>query len=341
MTQSVANFGDAGMLLMKKVYRRPGFARFISTTCTLILSPALLGDAPAPRSSCCASDSLASVSVPDSVGPMLTSWLQKLADSLHADISVACRDLHTGSGFFFNEKTVMHAASTMKVPVMIEVFRQAEAGKFRLDDSLLVKNEFASIVDGSSYALDLNDDSDELLYKAIGRKATIRGLVEAMITVSSNLATNLLIELVEAGNVMNTLAQLGVRNMKVLRGVEDGKAYERGLNNRTDAHDLMLAMEALAQNRAASPAACREMVEILKRQKFREGIPAGLPAGVVAGNKTGSITAIDHDAAIVFPPNRRPCVMVVLTRGMADHDRAHETIAGIARRLYDNFILRH
>jgi beta-lactamase class A len=272
---------------------------------------------------------------------MLTPWLQKLSDSLHADISVACRDLHTGREFFFNEKMVMHAASTMKVPVMIEVFRQAQAGKFRLEDSLLVKNEFASIVDGSPYALDLGDDSDESLYQAIGRKATIQSLVEAMITVSSNLATNMLIELVAAQSIMNTLAQLGVHNMKVLRGVEDGKAYERGLNNRTDAYDLMLTLEALAQNRAAPAASCREMIEILKRQKFRESIPAGLPAGVVAGNKTGSITAIDHDAAIIFPPGRQPCLMVVLTRGMPDHERAHETIAHIARRLYEDLVLRN
>ncbi len=271
---------------------------------------------------------------------MLKAWLQKLSDSLHAEIGVAFRDLHTGRELFFNEKILMHAASTMKVPVMIEVFRQSEAGKFRLDDSLLVKNEFASIVDGSPYALDLDDDSDELFYMAMDRKAAIRDLVEAMITVSSNLATNLLIELIQAQNVMATLAQLGVHNMKVLRGVEDGKAYEAGLNNRTDAHDLMLTLEALVQNRAASPASCRTMIEILKRQKFRENIPAGLPPEVIVGNKTGSITAIDHDAALLFPPNRKPCLLVVLTRGIEDHEQAQHTIAAIARQLYEAFVLK-
>ncbi|MGH7491722.1 MAG: serine hydrolase [bacterium] len=329
------------MPLIKKALRRRGFAKFLARASLLLFFPVPIRAAPVLHPPCFANDALPIVAATDSTGPMLTPWLQKLSDSLHADVGVAYRDLHTGRKFFFNEKMMMHAASTMKVPVMIEVFRQAQAGKFRLEDSLLVKNEFASIVDGSLYALDLGDDSDELLYQAIGRKATIHSLVEAMITVSSNLATNMLIELVAAPNIMNTLAQLGVHNMKVLRGVEDGKAFERGLNNRTDAHDLMLTLEALAQNRAASPASCREMIEILKRQKFRECIPAGLPPGVVAGNKTGSITAIDHDAAIIFPPGRQPCLMVVLTRGMPDHERAHDTIAHIARRLYEDLILRH
>ncbi len=122
----------------------------------------------------------------------LQHFIQHLADSLHAEIGVAFRDLETGKEFFFNERKMLHAASTMKVPVMSEVFRQAEQGKFHLDDSLIVKNQFNSIVDGSSYRLDIGDDSDEAIYGAIGKKMTIRRLVEQMITVSSNLATNIL-----------------------------------------------------------------------------------------------------------------------------------------------------
>ncbi len=324
---------------MQKTRYWPGLAMPVFTSCTLILSrTASSSESVLPPSSCAAGGSCSQTSSADFARPMLNSWLQKLSDSLHAEIGVAFRDGHTGHEFLFNEKSMMHAASTMKVPVMIEVFRQAEAGKFHLEDSLLIKNAFASIVDGSPYALDLGEDSDDLLYRALGQRATIRSLVEAMITVSSNLATNLLIELVQAQNVMHTLAQLGVHNMKVLRGVEDGKAYQAGLNNRTDAYDLMLTLEALVQNRAASPAACQEMIAILQRQKFRENIPAGLPAGTLVGNKTGSITAIDHDAAIIFPPERQPCLMVVLTRGIADHEQAHETIANIARRLHAAFI---
>lgn len=269
--------------------------------------------------------------------------IQHLADSLHAEISVAFYDLQTGRSFNFHERRLLHAASTMKVPVMIEVFRQAEAGAFSLDDSLLVRNEFKSIVDGSAFSLDMTDDSDDSLYKMIGQPArpgrlSIRQLVEAMITVSSNLAANILIDLVGAGNVTTTLRSLGIVNMQVLRGVEDIKAYERGLNNRTDAYDMMLVMRAIVQNKAATPASCAQMLEILKRQKFRENIAAGLPAGTVVANKTGSITNIDHDAAIVFPPNRQPYVLVVLTHNISDHGQARQAIAEISKRIYLTWI---
>lgn len=268
----------------------------------------------------------------------LETFVKTLSDSLNAELSVAFRDLATEEEYTFNAKTLMHAASTMKVPVMIEVFRQAEQGKFKLSDSVLVKNQFASIVDGSPYRLDLADDSDEAIYKALGQRRALQQLVEAMITVSSNLATNLLIEMVGAQNVMRTLHALGVENMQVLRGVEDGKAFQAGLNNRTDAHSLMLVMRAIAAERAASPAACRAMIDILKAQKFRESIPAGLPPEVVVANKTGSITAINHDAAILFPPGRGPCVLVVLTRGIATNERAHAAIAQITREVFDTFL---
>ncbi len=276
--------------------------------------------------------------ISDSSHARLDLFLKNLSDTLHAELGVAFRDLSSGLEYSFNPNLTMHAASTMKVPVMIEVFRQAEQGKLSLTDSVLVKNQFASIVDGSPYSLALADDSDEVIYKAIGHKLTIRQLVEDMITVSSNLATNLLIELVGAKNVMNTLHELGVYNMLVLRGVEDGKAYQVGLNNRTDAQSLMQIMAAIAEIRAASPASCREMIELLKAQKFRENIPAGLPSEVVVANKTGSITAIDHDAAILYPPERGPCVLVVLTRGIAEHERAHRTIAAITQRIYQEFM---
>jgi beta-lactamase class A len=274
----------------------------------------------------------------------LQNYLDQLADSLHAEIGVAWRDLETGREFFFNEKQMMHAASTMKVPVMIEVFRQAEtdeAPKFRLDDSLLIKNEFKSIVDGSPYRLDLSDDSDSSIYPAIGTKMTIRQLVESMITASSNLATNILIERVGAENVMATLRELGVKNMQVRRGVEDTKAYQRGLNNQTDAFDFMLTLQAIAEKRAASPKACDTMLAILQRQKFRDGIPAGLPSGALAANKTGWITGITHDGAIVFPEKqassdkpRRPYVLVVLTKGIQEEKSAQRVIAAISGKIY-------
>jgi beta-lactamase class A len=288
-------------------------------------------------------NSLTSASPPSNSKLAFQNYLQHLADSLQAEISVAFRDLETGREFLFHERRMMHAASTMKVPVMIEVFRQAEKGKFGLDDSLTIKNQFTSIVDGSPYHLNAVDDSDSLIYNAIGKKMAIRQLVEQMITVSSNLAANLLIELVGAENVTATLRELGIKNMQVRRGVEDIKAYQRGWNNQTDAFDLMLTLQRIAEKQVVSPAACDSMLAILQRQKFRDAIPAGLPEGTVVGNKTGSITKITHDAAIVFPKPefdkkpttaRKPYVLVVLTRGIQEEKSANRIIAAISRKIY-------
>lgn len=255
-----------------------------------------------------------------------------------AEVSLAFKDLQTGEALFIKEKDMVHAASTMKVPVLIEIFKQAEDGKFRLDDRIVVKNEFHSIVDGSQFSLNKEDDSDPEIYGLIGTSLTIRELAERMITVSSNLATNILIELVGPENVMSTLELLGIRRMRVLRGVEDGKAFERGWNNQTDAHDLLRVMEAIASGKVGSLPSCREMTLILEKQKFRDGIPAGVPAGVPVGNKTGSITGMEHDAAIVFPPGRRPYILVVLTRGAKSSEEGERLIARLSGLIYGRVV---
>ncbi|PJB01112.1 MAG: serine hydrolase, partial [Ignavibacteria bacterium CG_4_9_14_3_um_filter_36_18] len=132
----------------------------------------------------------------------LTAEIKNKLDSAKGIYGLVYKDLQTGENIFYNEKENFHAASTMKTPVMIEVFKQAEEGSFSLDDSILVKNEFKSIVDSSLYRMDISEDSGENLYQFIGGKKTIRQLVYDMITVSSNLATNILIDLVHAENVM-------------------------------------------------------------------------------------------------------------------------------------------
>lgn len=266
----------------------------------------------------------------------LKTKLTEIITSSGAEVGIAVKDLETDSTLFINSEQMMHAASTMKVPVMIELFRQAEGGKFDLNDSLVVKNQFKSIVDGSDYAIE--DDSDDLIYKQLGKKMSIRQLVFQMITVSSNLATNILIDMVDAKNVMSTLQLLGVKKMQVLRGVEDIKAYEKGLNNRTNAYDLMLVMESIVNEKAASTKSCQEMIDILSHQKFRGKIPAGVPKNIKVVNKTGSITRISHDAAIVFPENQKPYILVVLTKGLSDQKEAEKLIAELSKNVYENLV---
>jgi beta-lactamase class A len=221
----------------------------------------------------------------------------------------------------------------MKVPIMIELFRQAQEGTLSLDDPLLVRNQFHSIVDGSVYQLSVGDDSDADVYSHVGTTMTLRELCEAMITVSSNFAANLLIERVGAENVRATMHRLGADGMVVLRGVEDQKAFDKGMNNETTARALEVLLLKIARGEAVSPKADAEMAAILKRQKFNDAIPAGLPAGTPVGHKTGSITRIHHDAAIVYGP--RPYVLVVLVRGIADQKVSAALIASISREVWN------
>jgi beta-lactamase class A len=162
----------------------------------------------------------------------------------------------------------------MKVPVMIELFRQVDAGHLSLDQSLLVVNSFGSIVDGSNYTLDAGDDSDSSLYAMIGRRVPIRDLIEHMITRSSNLATNTLIPVAGAANANAPAHALGATRMRVLRGVEDGKAFALGMNNTTTAGDLAALLLAIERGTAASKGSCAQMRDILLREIYSGDIPA-------------------------------------------------------------------
>lgn len=260
---------------------------------------------------------------------------QRIAGVPGAQAGVWLHDLATGDTLAINAAASFHAASTMKVPVMIELFRRADAGALRLDSAVILRNEFASIVDGSTFSLSAGDDSDSSLYARVGQPVTLRELNERMITRSSNLATNAVIELLDARTAQATARTLGASTIQVRRGVEDTKAYNAGLNNTTSARDLGVLMAALAQGRAASPSACEAMRAVLLRQEFNNDIPAGLPPGTPVAHKTGWITATTHDAAIVYPPRRAPYVLVILTRAIPKRADAQQLMAGISRDVWD------
>lgn len=259
---------------------------------------------------------------------------QRIAAVPGAQAAVWLQNLATGDTLALNATTSFHAASTMKVPVMIELFRRADAHSLSLDSTIILRNQFSSIVDGSPFTLDAGVDSDSSAYALVGQRVTLRALNDRMITRSSNLATNAIIDLLDARTANATAHALGASTIQVRRGVEDTKAFNAGLNNTTSARDLGMLMAAIAQDRAASKASCDSMRAILLRQEFNEGIPAGLPAGTPVAHKTGSITATNHDAAIVYPPKRAPYVLVVLTRAIPDENVAHRLIADISRDVW-------
>ncbi|NET34387.1 MAG: serine hydrolase [Cyanothece sp. SIO1E1] len=248
---------------------------------------------------------------------------------------VAFKNLSTGEEILISARDSFHAASTMKTPVMIELYKQAAAGKFQLTDSIVIKNEFKSIVDGSPYSMSIDDDSEGKLYNAIGSKSTIADLAYDMIIYSSNLATNILIELVDAKKVTQTMRELGAPDIQVLRGVEDMKAYEQGLSNSTTAYDLMAIYEKLALQEVVSAKASDEMIDILFDQKFNEIIPAHLPEGVKVAHKTGVITGVHHDSGIVFLPDGRKYVLVLLSRELGDFDAGTAKMADVSKIIYD------
>jgi beta-lactamase class A len=276
----------------------------------------------------------AGADVASRVDPQTASDILARIQKTGADVGVAFRTLDSKMEWFSRGDDVFHAASTMKIPVMIELFHQVREGQLKLGEPLVVKNEFHSLADASIYALDPADDSETDLYKAVGQTRAVNQLCELMVTVSSNLATNLLVEKLGVENIRAMVHALHADGMNVLRGVEDNKAYEKGMNNTTTARGLLILLEAIAKGQAVDADSSRQMVEILARQRFNEAIPAGVPPGTRVAHKTGELTKIHHDAAIVYAP--RPFVLVILVRGLAESKDSAALMADITRRIYQS-----
>ena len=277
---------------------------------------------------------------PDARGiPKLDALRERIATAIAArpgaEVAVYYQDLARPDSLRYNADLSFHAASTMKVPVMIELFRRVDSGTLSLDQTVALVNRFPSLVDGTPFSLDSTADSDVSLYRRVGGTATLAELNELMIAHSSNFATNLMLARLDPKAVNATAHALGARNMTVLRGVEDGKAFAQGLNNTTTARDLGVLLTGIERATVASRRSCAAMKSVLLEQEFRTEIPAGLPPGVRVAHKTGWITGTRHDAAIVYPPGRGPYVLVVLTRNIPVVTDAQQLIAAISREVYD------
>ena len=268
----------------------------------------------------------------------LIQEIQRLFASEEGVFAMAFKDLRTGDTIYWNEKELFHAASTMKTPVMIEVFRQAALGSFTLQDTMVVRKEFQSIVDGSWYTLQAGDDSDDDVYAKMGTPQTIQYLLERMITRSSNVATNLLMTKVNGEQITATMRQLGAPDILVRRGVEDNKAYQQGLNNVTSAYDLQVIFEQLAEGKAVNSDVSAAMVDILRQQYYNDLIPALLPKNVQVAHKTGWITGVHHDGGIIYLPDGRKYVLVLLSKQCKQEAAAVQLLANISRKIYNYFI---
>lgn len=265
----------------------------------------------------------------------LKKEISTVFNEVGGDFALSFRDLQSGDRIDIQSDTVFHAASTMKTPVMIEVFQQAAQGLISLEDSVIIFNQFKSIVDGSEYSLDSANDSELELYKKIGEKTSWYQLMYEMIISSSNLATNIIIEKINAKKVTETIHKMGAIQTLVLRGVEDQKAFDKGLNNVTTSADQAILYEHIAKGEAVSADASKKMMEILFNQEHNDIIPALLPKNVKVAHKTGSITGVRHDAGIVFLPNGKKYVLVLLTKKLEDEKAAIAAMAKVSKMIYD------
>lgn len=250
------------------------------------------------------------------------------------DLGISFYDAETTIQWSYNADHYFHAASTMKLAVLLGVFRQVDHGELALDAPVHVRNRFTSIVNQEPFMLDLGRDADPDVYGHLGKTLTVRELAYWMITKSSNLATNLLVEVVGIQNIELALRELDIGGVKVLRGVEDGRAYDAGLNNEVTANGLLKLLRLIAEGRAYSQKACDDMLEILLDQQFRSGIPALLPKAARVAHKTGNISTVHHDAGIVYLNERKPYVLVILTQFPAETGRG-TAVAEVSRDIFN------
>ena len=249
-------------------------------------------------------------------------------------LGISFYDAETTLQWSYNADAVFHAASTMKLAVLLAVFRQYTRGELALDEPVHVRNKFVSIVERRPYMLDFDRDADPDLYRNLGRTMTVQELAYAMITTSSNFATNLLVDVVGVPVIQTALEEMKIDGIKVLRGVEDQAAFEAGLNNEVTANGLLKLLRLVAEGRAYGEDASARMREILLDQRFKSGIPAGLPPVARVAHKSGNISTVHHDAGIVYLEGRRPYVLVILTQFPSEAGLT-TAVADVSRDIYE------
>src|SRR5688500_7047591 len=247
---------------------------------------------------------------------------------------VAIADFESGRDFAYLGDRWFHAASTIKLAVLVGVYGAIHRGELLPQSRVHVRNRFLSVHDGSPYRVRVDRDANAEGHREIGRTLRVSELADHMITTSSNLATNLLLDLVGLDVLQATLEQFELEGIDLRRGVEDEAAFEHGINNRVTARGLVGLLRLIGEERAFSPALSRQMLDILHRQQFRSGIPAGLPRGARVANKTGDISTVAHDAGLVYLPQRKPDAIAVLTEWEPSATGRSTTIAAASYLAY-------
>ncbi|HEY5022723.1 MAG TPA: serine hydrolase [Gemmatimonadaceae bacterium] len=251
-------------------------------------------------------------------------------------IAVALHDAETGLELHYKADRWFHAASTIKVPILLGVFAAIDRGDLLPHSRVHVRNRFLSVVENIPFRVESGRDANSAVHDAIGKMMRVDELAYHMITTSSNLATNLLLGVIGPDSVNRTLKELDVdEGIEVKRGVEDELAFDKGINNMVTADGLLRILVLLSEGKAFSPALSRRMMDILHGQEFNQGIPARLPKGTRVAHKTGEISTVAHDAGVVYLPKRKPYVLVILTEWDPEGSGRSRTIAAISHTIYE------
>ena len=255
-----------------------------------------------------------------------------------APVSAALFDAQGGLHWAFEGDRWFHAASTIKIAVLAAVSVALEDRRLDSRHRLEIRNDFASAAGGGRYRVQASRDTDTAVHSAIGGTMSVGELAHRMIAVSSNLATNVLLEFVGGEHARWTLASAGVTGIDLVRGVEDDRAFEAGISNRATANGLVGLLRAMLDGRFGSQERTAEMLAILAAQTFRRGIPAGLSPAARASariaHKTGEMSSATHDAGIVFLENRAPYVLAVLTGMPGDEGDRYAPIARVSAEVF-------
>ena len=249
-------------------------------------------------------------------------------------LGISFYDSQTTLNWSYNADAYFHAASTIKLAVLVGVYGEVARGRLTADAPVHVRNKFASMVEKRPFTLNLDFEPTQEVAKHLGRTMSVRDLAYHMITTSSNFATNLLIDVVGVAAIQQALEELKIEGVILLRGVSDDHAFKAGLNNQVTANGLLKLLRMIAEGRAWSPEICAQMLEIMLDQRFKSGIPAGLPGDVHVAHKTGNISTVHHDAGIIYMGNRNPYFLVILTQFAAEAKRSG-AVAEVSKDLFE------
>ena len=252
----------------------------------------------------------------------LTAEIEKIASTHDGVMGVAIKDLTTGEEILLNDQLTFPTGSSIKIPVLIELHKQAAEGKYKLTDQRWVEGK--DKVGGSGVIVNFGDHTSQL---------SLNDLAVLMIVLSDNTATNMLIDQVGMANVNRTMDELGLKQIRLRRKMIDQAASARGDENTATPREAMTLMEKLYHGQVGNRQLSDDALKILKLRK-NSPIPRLLPANVEIANKPGGIEGVACDWAVVYVPNR-PYAIAVMTN--YNGEGADDAIAKVSKLAYDYF----